>query len=148
MVFLSKSIRQYTLVLIREGSRVLLGLKKRGFGAGKWNGFGGKVQENERIEAAAKREVKEECGLAVLDLSKLAVITFEFVGDPILMEVHVFTTKNFSGNLIESDGDYAKNLIFVKPMQLRFILPKYLHKFDMHSEYMKTQKFFQSVGSN
>lgn len=105
MAFISKSIRQYTLVLIREGSQVLLGLKKRGFGAGKWNGFGGKVQENELIEDAATREVEEECGLVVTDLSKLAVITFEFVGDPVLMEVHVFTTRKFVGNLTESEGN-------------------------------------------
>ena len=32
-----------TLVFLREGTRVLLGMKKRGFGVGKWNGFGGKV---------------------------------------------------------------------------------------------------------
>lgn len=34
---------------------VLLGMKKRGFGAGKWNGFGGKVQPGETIEEAARR---------------------------------------------------------------------------------------------
>ena len=27
-----------TLVLLREGTKVLLGMKKRGFGVGKWNG--------------------------------------------------------------------------------------------------------------
>ncbi|XP_024245985.1 7,8-dihydro-8-oxoguanine triphosphatase-like [Oncorhynchus tshawytscha] len=33
-----------TLVLVVQPGRVLLGMKKRWFGAGKWNGFGGKVQ--------------------------------------------------------------------------------------------------------
>ena len=33
-----------TLVFLREGGKVLLGMKKRGFGVGKWNGFGGKVR--------------------------------------------------------------------------------------------------------
>jgi len=28
---------------------MLLGLKKRGFGKDKWNGFGGKVEANESI---------------------------------------------------------------------------------------------------
>ena len=35
-----------TLVFLRDGSKVLLGMKKRGFGAGKWNGFGGKVNKD------------------------------------------------------------------------------------------------------
>jgi 8-oxo-dGTP pyrophosphatase MutT (NUDIX family) len=41
-------------------SRLLLGMKKRGFGAGKWNGFGGKIEVGETPRAAAIREMKEE----------------------------------------------------------------------------------------
>ena len=46
------SEKEYTLVFCRkelEGGKraVLLGMKKRGFGAGKYNGFGGKIEENE-----------------------------------------------------------------------------------------------------
>ena len=44
----------FTLVLIRDSDRILLGLKKRGFGKGRWNGFGGKV---ETILQAAHRLV-------------------------------------------------------------------------------------------
>ncbi len=36
-----------TLVYILKGDEILLGLKKRGFGTGKWNGFGGKVKLDE-----------------------------------------------------------------------------------------------------
>lgn len=57
--------RLYTLVLVLQPQRVLLGMKKRGFGAGRWNGFGGKVEEGETIEDAAKRELQEESGLTV-----------------------------------------------------------------------------------
>ena len=42
--------KHFTLAFIRStsetgdgGGRILLGMKKRGFGAGRWNGFGGKV---------------------------------------------------------------------------------------------------------
>ena len=41
-------------------TRLLLGLKKRGFGQGKWNGFGGKLDEGETPRQAAIREMKEE----------------------------------------------------------------------------------------
>lgn len=36
-----------TLCIVRKDSKVLLGMKKRGFGEGCWNGFGGKVTEGE-----------------------------------------------------------------------------------------------------
>ena len=45
-----------TLGLIYQDGKVLLGYKKRGFGEGWWNGFGGKVKVEESIEDAAKRE--------------------------------------------------------------------------------------------
>ena len=41
-------------------SRLLLGMKKRGFGAGKWNGFGGKIEPGETPRQAAIREIREE----------------------------------------------------------------------------------------
>ncbi len=54
-----KKRRLYTLVFLLDGDRdrdrVLLGMKKRGFGAGKWNGFGGKVDPGETIVEAAAR---------------------------------------------------------------------------------------------
>ena len=49
-----------TLCLILKDGKMLLGMKKRGFGMGNWNGFGGKVQEGETIEDATKRELLEE----------------------------------------------------------------------------------------
>ena len=51
-----------TLCVIYQHPRVLLGMKKRGFGKGRWNGFGGKVKEGETIEEATKRETLEEAG--------------------------------------------------------------------------------------
>ena len=37
----------YILELILKQKKILLAMKKRGFGSGKWNGYGGKVKENE-----------------------------------------------------------------------------------------------------
>ena len=44
-----------TLVMIMKEKQLLLGMKKRGFGKGRWNGFGGKVNEGETILDAARR---------------------------------------------------------------------------------------------
>lgn len=51
-----------TILFVLEPGRVLLGMKKRGFGAGRWNGFGGKVQEGETVEEGAIR-CEEGCML-------------------------------------------------------------------------------------
>ncbi|XP_008943234.1 PREDICTED: 7,8-dihydro-8-oxoguanine triphosphatase [Merops nubicus] len=102
--------RLFTLVLVVQPPRVLLGMKKRGFGAGLWNGFGGKVQPGESIEEAARRgayflhrELLEESGLTVDTLQKMGQITFEFVGNSELMEVHIFRADDFHGEPTESD---------------------------------------------
>ncbi|XP_053132573.1 oxidized purine nucleoside triphosphate hydrolase [Hemicordylus capensis] len=93
----------FTLVLVVQPHRVLLGMKKRGFGVGLWNGFGGKVQPGETVEQAARRELQEESGLTVDTLQKMGLITFEFVGNTELMEVHIFRADDFQGDPTESD---------------------------------------------
>lgn len=92
-----------TLCIVHQHPRVLLGMKKRGFGKGRWNGFGGKVSPGETIGEAAKREIREEAGIEVNGLEKVGVIEFEFRGNPEILEVHVFRSKNFSGVPIESE---------------------------------------------
>ena len=83
--------------------RVLLGMKKRGFGEGRWNGFGGKVEPGEEIEDAAKRELQEEAGVTTKDMTKLGILEFEFRGNPEILEVHVFKVLKIEGEPQESD---------------------------------------------
>jgi len=92
-----------TLCLVHEHPRVLLGMKKRGFGAGRWNGFGGKLHEGETIEEAAKREVLEETGLTVEELYKRGVVDFEFENDPTILEVHIFRIEKYAGEPAETE---------------------------------------------
>ncbi|KAL8619237.1 hypothetical protein ACOMHN_050018 [Nucella lapillus] len=92
-----------SLVFVRETSKILLGYKKRGFGQGWWNGFGGKVEKGETIMEGALRELKEESGLTGHDLDEIGMLTFEFEGDPVLLEVHVFSTTKYTGKVTESE---------------------------------------------
>jgi 8-oxo-dGTP diphosphatase/2-hydroxy-dATP diphosphatase len=92
-----------TLCIIHQHPKILLGMKKRGFGAGRWNGFGGKVAGEETIEQAAKREIEEEAGIKVENLDKVGVIEFEFKGNPEILQVHVFKSDNFLGQPTESE---------------------------------------------
>ena len=50
------------------------------------------------------RELFEECNLTAKSLNHLAVLKFEFVGEPRILEVHVFKTSNYEGTVQESEG--------------------------------------------
>lgn len=93
-----------TLCLIVRDDRILLGMKKRGFGAGRWNGFGGKLHDGESIEDATKRETLEECGITIQTMEKVGIHEFEFEnkrGE--ILEVYVFRVDAFSGEPIETE---------------------------------------------
>ena len=93
-----------TLCLIVKDNQVLLGMKKRGFGEGRWNGFGGKLEQGETVEVAARREVQEESGITVISMEEVGVLDFEFQSDPAkLMEVHVFKVTKFTGDAQETE---------------------------------------------
>lgn len=92
-----------TLCIVHQHPRVLLGMKKRGFGEGRWNGFGGKVGGNETIEEAAIRETREEAGIEVRELEKTGIIKFEFRGNPEFIEMHIFRSTDFEGDPQEGE---------------------------------------------
>lgn len=92
-----------TLVIVHQNPKVLLGLKKRGFGEGRWNGFGGKLMEGESLEQAARREIEEECGIVPKDLTKVGILSFDFDDEPNPIEVHLFKVLDFEGEPLETD---------------------------------------------
>lgn len=98
---------QTLLFLIdQENSKVLLAMKKRGFGVGKWNGVGGKVERGEAIGDAVIRETKEEIDVDVApqDIEAVATIKFSFRGSPHdTIQGHVFVAKKWSGEPIETE---------------------------------------------
>lgn len=85
-----------TLCYPVDGDRVLLIHKKTGLGSGMYNGPGGKVEPGETPREAAVREVREEVGLDVTDLTKFGELEFHAAGDP-LTYVHVYRSTAFSG---------------------------------------------------
>ncbi|PJJ61416.1 8-oxo-dGTP diphosphatase [Compostimonas suwonensis] len=87
-------------------TRVLLGRKKGGLGAGKLVGLGGKLEPGESVLDAAVREVHEESGVRVRarDLVPLARLRYFFPDRPAWsQESTAFRCDSFEGEPVESD---------------------------------------------
>jgi len=93
-----------TLCFCLRKDQVLLAMKKRGFGVGKWNGYGGKVSSKEAPRVAAARELKEESGLVVSGktLEQVGLVRFYFNSSQIF-ECHVFLAREWQGEPQESE---------------------------------------------
>ena len=96
-----------TLIVIYNAlGQVLLAMKKRGFGAGKWNGPGGKVVPNETVEDACKRETLEEVGLTLGKIEPRGHVDFVFQqadGTEKYERCFVFASTDFAGEPVESE---------------------------------------------
>lgn len=82
-------------------AELLLIKKKRGLGAGLYNGPGGKVEGHETPRSAAIRETEEEVGLTLEVADRRARFDFYF-GDTHVFDCHVFTSTSFSGRPVET----------------------------------------------
>ena len=101
-------MRNTTLVFLYkpEEQRILLAMKKRGFGQGRWNGVGGKLNEGETIRDASVREAEEEISVKIkpTDLEQVAVLDFSFEHrSEYDQQVHVFFATEWVGEPIESE---------------------------------------------
>ena len=56
-----------TVTIVHQHPRILLGMKKKKFGKGRYNGFDGKVETNETEKEAAIRETFEEAGIKIIN---------------------------------------------------------------------------------
>lgn len=91
-----------TLVFVIQDGRILLIRKKRGLGAGKINGPGGRLEPGETPEACAARELHEELGVTAGPLVRAGDHRFQFV-DGYSIFVDVYRTSAFSGTPVETD---------------------------------------------
>lgn len=98
-------MKQLTLLFLVKDTRVLLAMKKRGFGAGRWNGVGGKLETSETVEQALLRECQEEIGVTPIKFEKMAKIVFDeqHQGKRQFMHVHVFVSNTWNGEPRETE---------------------------------------------
>jgi 8-oxo-dGTP diphosphatase len=96
-----------TLVFLLSDGRVLLMRKKRGHGAGRINGPGGKIEAGETPLECAIRETIEETGVRVLDAELAARLKFVDLNAPQWFG-HIFVARRFEGRPRETaEGDPA-----------------------------------------
>lgn len=97
-------MRQATLLFLLKDNQILLAMKKRGFGIGKWNGVGGKSKDEENIFDTAVRETQEEINVIPLNISQVATLNFYFKNKSEWdQQVLVFTTHEWKEDPSESE---------------------------------------------
>jgi 8-oxo-dGTP diphosphatase len=97
----SAGIHATLLFVIKEG-QILLIEKKRGLGAGKVNGPGGKIDPGETPLAAAIRETEEELMITPDGCRKIGELWFAMSDCPDIL-CHVFRADDFSGIPTETE---------------------------------------------
>jgi len=91
--------------LFNSKGQLLLGMKKRWFGIGKWNWFGGKNHEGETIKQTALRELFEEAWIFLNEnqVEKVGILHFFRESNPERnQDVHIYSWI-YDGEFIETE---------------------------------------------
>jgi 8-oxo-dGTP diphosphatase len=92
-----------TLLFMIDKSHILLIRKKRGLGAGKINGPGGRIEPGESPLDCACRELEEELGVRPAGVPEhRGELSFQFV-DGYRLHVHVFSGSAYTGVPCETE---------------------------------------------
>ena len=91
-----------TLLFVVRSGEILLIEKKRGHGAGKINGPGGKIDPGESPLECAIRETQEELLISVKTARKVAELWFQMSDYPSLL-CHVYLADDFDGEPTETE---------------------------------------------
>ena len=89
------------MFVIKNGE-VLLIRKKRGLGAGKINGPGGRLEKNETPEQCAIRETNEELVINPLEIRSAGELFFHAEDMPSI-HGHIFVANDYEGTPTETD---------------------------------------------
>lgn len=94
-----------TLCLLKKEDKILLAMKKRGFGEGKYNGVGGKIEKNETPEQAMIRETQEEISVTPIDYEKAGLIEFDeyYKGTKQKLAFHLYIVHKWNGTISETE---------------------------------------------
>lgn len=101
-----KPVERATLMFVIQNGQILLIEKKRGLGAGKVNGPGGRLDPGETPEQCAIRETEEELLITPTGVAFAGELMFLFTGDNKLsghsIHGYVYTATGFTGTPTET----------------------------------------------
>ncbi|MDD2409250.1 MAG: 8-oxo-dGTP diphosphatase [Bacilli bacterium] len=94
-----------TLCLLKRDNKILLAMKKRGFGEGKYNGVGGKIESNETPEEAMIRETQEEILVIPTKYEKVGFLEFDeyYKGNKANLVFHLYIVYEWEGTPCETE---------------------------------------------
>lgn len=100
-----EDVIETTLCLFKKENKILLGMKKRGFGEGKYNGIGGKLEKGETPEEAMIRECQEEIGSTPIEYERVGYLDFEeyFKGKKEKVAFYLYIATKWEGTISESE---------------------------------------------
>ena len=90
-----------TLCFVIQDGQILLIEKKRGLGAGKVNGPGGRIEKGETSEQGAIRETQEEVGITPTGVQWAGELRFQF-RDGYSLHCTVYLASGWEGELMET----------------------------------------------
>jgi len=134
--------------ILNKENKVLLQCKSRGFGAGKWNGPGGKQNPGESTEEAAVREIKEETDVIVKNLKKMGELEFVFVdNEESNFLTHVFVCRDWEGSPKDlGEGELKWFKIEGLPLEKMWDDDQYWLKPLLGGEYQHKRFYFNKDG--
>ena len=96
---------EITLLLMIKDGKILLGEKKKGFGKGKLNGPGGKIEPGETPEQGMIRETREEVGITPTKYKEMGTVEFVewYKGEEQNVIFYLYVATEYEGKLKESD---------------------------------------------
>ena len=97
----AKPVLPAVSVALQRGDQLLLVRRGRAPSAGYYAFPGGRVEAGETLEDAARRELAEETGLPVHDLSPLVLVRAE--GDAVDYDLQVFYGRHVEGEPVAAD---------------------------------------------
>ena len=93
-------------VILREGQVFISKRADDLHQGGKWEFPGGKREQDESIEQALARELKEEIGIEINGSSPLVTITHDYTDKQVTLDVH--TVEDFTGQPTQLEGQEAR----------------------------------------